>query len=195
MKYAKYRNYVYLSVIFILIFGCKKNEESQDSGIIVNDTQNQNYDDSTSLQLNDEAVYEEEGVKTINWRDGGSYEYYYTEIINIEDTNGEIITVTVYINNVPVNSDCEIKKCKWCNSNINLVNSYYEEFPNLDNLRENPNRETIGQVMLSLGMFATSYMFVENSNGVSIRTVTNTICEYDEFKGYCSKKCYHEENY
>ena len=132
--------------------------------------------------------------KTIKWGDGSSYKYYYTEIINVKDTNGDIVPVKVYINNVPVNY-CKTKKCKWCNSKINLINSYTEEVPNLDNLRQNPNRESIGQVMLSLGISATSFMSANKSAGISIRTITSTICEYDEVKGYCSKKCYREENH
>ncbi|MBP6754517.1 MAG: hypothetical protein KA210_00105 [Bacteroidia bacterium] len=184
--------------VFLLIFiGCKKNEPLINSSNSSDDIQSLVVDslDSTSLQLDNEQVSDDEELKTINWVDGNSYDYYYTEIINVEDTNGEIIPVKIYINNVPVDSDCKTKKCKWCNSTINLVNSYTEEFPNLDNLRENPNRETIGQVMLSLGLSTTSFMSSNSSTGVSIRTVTNTVCEYDEVNGYCSKKCYHEENY
>jgi hypothetical protein len=190
---------LYLFIIYILIFNsilsCNGiNKSTSDIENTDTEIQNQNYVNSTSLQLDNEVVSEDEEIKTINWGDGSSYDYYYTEIINIEDTNGDIIPVKLYINNVPVNSDCKTKKCNWCNSMINLVNSYHEEFPNLDNLRENPNRESIGQVMLSLGISATSFMSANNSTGVSIRTVTNTICEYDEVNGYCSKKCYHEAN-
>lgn len=185
----------FFSTLLLMFIGCKKNEPLINSINSADDNQT-SVVDSASLQLNNnELVFEDEEIKIINWADGNSYDYYYTEIINVEDTNGEIIPVKIYINNVPVNSDCKTKKCKWCNSIINLVNSYTEEFPNLGNLRENPNRESLGQVMLSLGLSGNSFMSVDNSSGVSIRTVTNLICEYDDYKDYCSKKCYNEENY
>lgn len=137
----------------------------------------------------------EEEIKTVNWGDGNNYEYHYTEIINVEDTNGEIVPIKVYVNNEPVNSDCNTKKCKWCNSIINLRNSYTEEYPNLDNLRENPNRESIANLLLSFGIISSSlsnYVYTNNSKDMSIRTVRNTICEYDEFQGFCSRKCYYD---
>lgn len=77
MKYAKYRNYVYLSVIFInihLIFGCKKNEESQDSGIVINEIHPQVDNTADSLAIVD---YIDCGNISI----GGDYNY---------DENGKI---------------------------------------------------------------------------------------------------------
>jgi hypothetical protein len=138
----------------------------------------------------------QEELKTVNWGDGNSYDYYYTENINFEDLNGEIIPITVYINNVPVNSDCKIKKCKWCNSIINLKNNYTEEFPNLDDFRKNPNRESMAQLITSLGVSIYNYVSVDKSSKkISIRTETNNICDYDEVHGYCSNKCYYEANH
>lgn len=74
MKYVKFRNYVYLSVIFILIFGCKKNEESQDSGIVVNEIHPQVDNTADSLAIVD---YIDCGNISI----GGDYNY---------DENGKI---------------------------------------------------------------------------------------------------------
>lgn len=74
MKYAKFRNYVYLSVIFILIFGCKKNEESQDSEIVVNEIHPQVDNTADSLAIVD---YIDCGNISI----GGDYNY---------DENGKI---------------------------------------------------------------------------------------------------------
>jgi arsenate reductase-like glutaredoxin family protein len=189
----------HLILIYILLFNsiisCNGiNKSTSDIENSNTEILNQNNIDSTSLQLDDEVVSDDQEIKTINWGDGGSYDYYYTEIINIEDTNGEITPIKVYINNVPVNPDCETKKCKWCNSTINLLNSYTEEYPNLDNLRENPNRDSLAQFMLSLGLNASSYISANNSKGVAIRTITSQICEYEDVNGYCSQKCYHEAN-
>ena len=74
MKYSKFRNYVYLSIIFIIIFGCKKNEESQDSGIIVNEIQPHVDNTADSLAIVD---YIDCGNISI----GGDYNY---------DENGKI---------------------------------------------------------------------------------------------------------
>ena len=133
-------------------------------------------------------------VKTVNWGDGNSYEYSYTEEINFEDINGEVTRITIYINPKNSNPNCNNKKCKWCNTIIYSTNSYIEEFPNLSNLRENPNRESLADLVLSLGFNVKNYLDADNTNGISIRTEIINHCEYDEVNGYCSNKCYHEAN-
>ncbi len=66
--------------------------------------------------LNETQSPEPEPLKQIEWKDGKTYSYNYTETITTKDSLGNEKEITVYKREKPKESDiiCDKKICKWC---------------------------------------------------------------------------------
>jgi hypothetical protein len=192
------------SLFILLHIGCNENRVNKE--VNVNDSLQINYDSLTNQDVHNDTTLEqnyesdeershEEGIemKLVKWSDGNSYEYYFTEIINITDPKGNVEPVTIYRNNIPSNTNCENKKCRWCNAIIYPVSSSYEEYPDISNVRKYANNGSIASLFWNLGGDISKYIYTdESTNTFAIRTEGILICNYDEVNGYCSNRCYYE---
>lgn len=197
------KNFIF-SLFILLLIGCNENRNNKEAKI--NDSVQKNLDSSAhqegrndnALEQNyesDEERSHEEGIemKLINWSDGNSYEYYFTEVINITDPKGNVEPVTIYRNNIPSNTNCENKKCSWCNTIIYPVSSNYEEYPDISGVRKYADNGSIASLLWNLGGDISKYIYTdESTNTFAIRTEGILICNYDDVNGFCSNRCYYE---
>jgi hypothetical protein len=132
--------------------------------------------------------------KDIEWADGYTYTYDYTEQIELKDSTGTK-TVTVYIKNKPTNFDCVTRNCKWCRIEMPPQGYTFEEYPNLDVWRGKESGLSNGffsSIQLALSI-ATDKQYWDLKND-RIRTEWTVDCDYGGPKGFCSLKCKSEYN-
>jgi hypothetical protein len=130
MKCPKFRNVFYLSFIFFTIFGCNKNQESNDSGILVNEIQPKidnsvdslaivDYIDCGNISIGGDYNYDENGkiyyqYGTSRYTSDGRFVYLSedgVEIGALECEGGEEVTETI---NSSDNQNVEKQK-QWVN--------------------------------------------------------------------------------
>jgi hypothetical protein len=184
-----------ISIILVLIvcFSCKNNSSNIDDnqgGRPKYGGRPTNSQDTTSTPDTDESgpMY---GDKEIEWADGNTYTYDYTEEIETKDSLGNVGKVfTIYKRNKPVNVNCETKECRWCRKEIYAENYSIEEFPDLSALRGNGNYGSMYSFFMSM-FSSTSYIDIDNKR---IRTEWRVNCDYGGPDDFCSMKCQSEYN-
>lgn len=136
---------------------------------------------------------EVEELKQIDWKDGNTYSYAYTEEIQKTDSMGNPYTITVYKSNKPDDSEvtCDTKVCKWCGKEQYARSFVIEEYPNINWLR--------GEADL-LSVFSMMYLIFDNQKYMDldnnkVRTEWRVNCDYSGPDGFCSLKCENEYKY
>jgi len=164
------------------------------------------YDDSdleqrnttTNENKNNEGEFSEtewddvEPSKYVDWANGNSYSYDYTESIETTDSLGNSIIYTVYKRNRPNESsiNCDMKACRWCSKSIPASDYTLYEHPDISFLREGGNPLSLLSIVLDLLNFKT-YIDFENHK---VRTEWKLSCNYPGPNGFCSLKCESEYN-
>lgn len=174
---------ILFSIIIIITYSCQDNKNDKSDDYVFDE-----------IKLDDSAPEEmPELSETIDWKDGNTYSYNYTEEIIKTDSLGNEQVITVYKRNQPSDGEinCEPKVCKWC-SNTTYANNYsIEEYPNINWLRGQPDLASIFGILSSM-IDGNSYYDLENNR---VRTEWRTNCEYVGPNGFCSEKCKSEYNY
>lgn len=174
------KNFKYLPICFLLIlihFGCN-NSNNQDS--------------SKSGSTKTEIYIAPEPSKEIEWKDGNTYSYDYTETISRTDSLGNEQIITVYKRNRPEgdSGSCDSKICKWCSNTSYASNYSIEEYPNINWLRGEPDLNSFFGILGSL-IDGNSYYDLDNNK---VRTEWKANYEYIGPNGFCSEKCNSEYN-
>jgi hypothetical protein len=149
-----------------------------------------NRDDESGQNLDESATQSKE----IEWSNGNTYYYHYTEQIEWKDSTGTR-NVTVYIEDKPKDVYCYIVKCEWCGKEMTSQGYTFEEYPNLDALRGKENGLSNGffsTIRLALSA-ATEKQYWDLKNN-RIRTEWRINCDYGGPDGFCSLKCESEYN-
>lgn len=182
-------------LLLFLCFSCK-NSNLESGGSMDDIDTTIGSDSPNSPDIPPEEQYTPPPSKEIEWADGNTYTYDYTEQIKWEDSTGTR-NVTVYIKNKPTNVDCEIKQCKWCSIEIQAQGYTIDEYPNLDVQREKSSNREASKSLVSLiqMMFnfdsPKKYFDLDNNR---IRTEWTVNCDYGGPDGFCSLKCKSEYN-
>lgn len=155
-----------------------------------------------------EGEMEEDGGQNltpseIQWKDGKSYTYDYTEVIDYIDRAGETHQITVYKRNQPATvHQCDLLTCKWCSKQYDAVNYSVKEYPNISwmsKLEKDMNlyeaQEAFFGVYIEKGMFGydearLNFYDLENNR---VRIEWQYTCNYNS-KDFCSLKCESEYN-
>ena len=148
------------------------------------------YEESDELYGGNDEV---EPLKQVDWKDGNTYSYAYTEEIQKTDSMGNPYTITVYKSAKPDDSEvtCDTKVCKWCGKEQYANNFVIEEYPNINWLR--------GEADL-LSVFSMMYLIFDNQKYLDldnnkVRTEWRVNCDYSGPDGFCSLKCENEYKY
>ena len=170
-------------LIMVTILSCQGNKQNKTDEYIP---------EEISIGAED-AITEPEPSETIDWKDGNSYSYDYTEAITKTDSLGNEQIITVYKRNKPSDGDivCEPKICKWCSNTTYAKNYSIKEYPNINWLRGQPDLSSIMGMLTSV-IDGNSYYDLDNNR---VRTEWITNCEYNGPDGFCSEKCKSEYNY
>lgn len=177
---------IFFYLIILLIFSCKNNSFNP------NDSQGGrpkyggrpiNIEDTVSIPDPDESG-PEYGDKVVEWADGNSYTYDYTEDVEFTDSTGTR-TITIFMRNKPTNVDCDIKKCKWCGKEMEAINYSITEFPDCDVLR---GKSTVASVLSFYMSMLDSRPYFDLDNN-KVRTVWRVNCDYGGLDEFCSLKC------
>lgn len=177
----------------MLLFSCKEVNRESENETLLNNTKTNSEEPIEDYLENPEQDLESNTKKVIEWSDGNSYEYDFTEVINLTDPKGNVEPVTIYRNNIPSNTNCENKKCSWCNTIIYPVSYDYEEYPDISGVRKYANNSSIVSLFWNLGGDISKYTYTdESTDTIAIRTEWILVCKYEEVNGYCSNKCYYE---
>ena len=163
--------------LLILLYGCNGNSPNE----------------SADFESNETSYQEPEPSKTIDWKDGDTYSYDYTEEISKIDSLGNEEIITVYKRNKPSDESiiCEPKICKWCSKSTYATNFSIEEYPNINWLRGEPDLNSIFGMLGSV-LDGNTYYDLDNQK---VRTEWRTNCEYNGPDGFCSEKCKSEYSY
>ena len=194
MRFLRAKLYL---LTLILLFSCKEVSREVENETILNNTKT-NSEELVEEPIQDylertEQDSENNTRKLVKWSDGNSYEYYFIEVINITDPKGNVEPVMVYRNNIPTNTNCENKKCSWCNTILYPVSSSYEEYPDISNVRKYADNGSIASLFWNLGGNISKYTDTDKSTStLVIRTEGILVCNYDDVNGYCSNRCYYE---
>jgi len=168
------------------------NTSDPDNNISNNDNNNnkQNNENVDYNQNEQDASNEQENKKQIDWKDGNSYSYDYTETITKTDSLGNEEEITVYKQNKPSDADvyCKPKICKWCGKESTAYNYKIEEYPNINWLRGEPD---LGSIIGMLGSIFDGIHYYDLENK-KIRTEWNVKCDYYGPDEFCSNKCEYE---
>ena len=134
-----------------------------------------------------------EPLKQIEWKDGKTYSYNYTETITTKDSLGNEKEITVYKREKPKESDiiCDKKICKWCSKEMYAENYEIEEYPNINCLKGAPDFSCIFGLFTSF--FDGTHFYDMDNN--KIRTEWRINCNYPGPDGFCSLKCENEYKY
>jgi hypothetical protein len=178
-----------LLIFFVLLLAaCQNNKSSEDPFGYMRDTSGQN--------IASESPAPEDPSKNIEWRDGNTYSYDYTESISKIDSSGNEQIITVYKRNKPSedNITCEPKVCKWCSQSVAATSYSIIEYPNLNWLRGEPDFTSIFSMLIGMigNMYNGNAYFDLENNKVRTEWVTN--CDYPGPSGFCSLKCQSEYN-
>lgn len=186
------KNYKLTILLLLLFFSCKNSnlDEGNNSNTIVDGSSNSN---GTSTE---EQFTPPPPSKEIEWADGNTYAYDYTEQIQWKDSLGTR-DVTVYIRNKPINIQCDIAKCEWCGEIMNSQGYTIDEYPNLDVQREKSNVKegfkSLGSLIQMMLNFDSPKKYFDLDNN-RIRTEWTVNCDYGGPDGFCSMKCQSEYN-
>ena len=190
-------------VIIIICFSCKNtssNSVDNEGGRPKYGGRPINVEDTTAIPAPDEVEVNSDesvpdfGVEFVDWADGNTYSYYYTEQIEWKDSTG-IRNVTVYIQDKPTDVYCDTVRCEWCGKEMTSQGYTFEEYPNLDVLRGKENGLSNGffsSIQLALSI-ATEKQYWDLKNN-RIRTEWSVNCDYGGPDGFCSLKCKREYN-
>lgn len=165
------------SIIIIVLFSCQGNKSDKLDDYVIDEIKEE---DTISDPI-------PESSETIDWKDGNTYSYNYTEEIIKTDSLGNEQVITVYKRNQPSDGEinCEPKVCKWCSNTTNANNYSIEEYPNINWLRGQPDLSSIMGMLTSI-IDGNSYYDLDNNR---VRTEWRTNCEYNGPNGFCSEKC------
>ena len=188
------KNYksIFAFLLLLLCFGCK-NSNLEGGGSMDNIGNTTIGGDSSNSNGTppEEQYTPPQQSKEIEWADGNTYTYDYTEEIETKDSLGNIGKVfTIYKRNKPVDVNCETKECRWCRKEIYAENYSIEEFPDLSALRGNGNYGSMYSFFMSM-FSSTSYIDIDNKR---IRTEWKVNCDYGGPDDFCSMKCQSEYN-
>jgi hypothetical protein len=129
--------------------------------------------------------------KEIEWADGNTYTYDYTEEIETKDSLGNVGKVfTIYKRNKPVDVNCDTKECRWCRKEMYAESYSIEEFPDVDVLRGRGSYSSQNSFYLSV-FTEPAHFDIDNKR---IRTEWTVNCDYGGPDGFCSLKCKSEYN-
>jgi hypothetical protein len=149
-----------------------------------------------------ESNEQPETLKQVEWRDGKTYSYDYTEIITIIDSLGNQREITVYKGEKPKESDiiCDKEICKWCSKEVYAENYEITEHPDMEWKKKlidycgNDSRAKI-TVLFALTLFNyDGYVHYYDMHNNKIRTEWSINCNYPGPDGFCSLKCENEYN-
>lgn len=114
--------------------------------------------------IGEDVSLDPESIEAIDWKDGNTYSYDYTEAITKVDSLGNGQTITVYKRNKPSEGDvaCEPKICKWCSKTTFASNYSIEEYPNINWLRGQPDLASILGILTSI-IDGNSYYDLDNN--------------------------------
>ncbi len=183
------------TLAFLLLFLCFSCKNSNfDGGDSMDDNGNTSIDGGSSNSNGttpDEQYTQQQPSKEIEWSDGNTYTYDYTEEIETKDSLGNVAEVfTIYKRNKPVNVNCETKECRWCRKEIYAENYSIEEFPEVNALRGKGNYGALFSLFASM-VSSPSYFDIDNKK---IRTEWRVNCDYGGPDDFCSMKCQSEYN-
>jgi hypothetical protein len=183
----KSNKYLILSVLFVfLLSGCQDTKTSDNPFGYMDESSetNSGVDNPSPIEPSTE----------IEWRDGNSYSYDYTETISKVDSLGNEQIITVYKRNKPSEDNivCELKVCKWCSQSVAATSYSINEYPNLNWLRGEPDFTSIFSMLIGMigNMYNGNAYFDLENNKVRTEWVTN--CDYTGPDGFCSLKCQSE---
>ncbi len=190
----KLKNYKLTILLLLLFFSCKNSnlDEGNNSNTIVDGSSNSNGTKTTT----EEQYMPPPPPNEIEWIDGNTYTYDYTEQIQWKDSSGTR-DVTVYMRNKPTNIQCDIVKCEWCGEIMNSQGYTIDEYPNLDVQREKSNIKegfnSLGSLIKMILNFDSPKKYFDLDNN-RIRTEWTVNCDYGGPDGFCSMKCQSEYN-
>jgi hypothetical protein len=188
------KNYksIFPFLLFLLCFSCKN--PNLEGGGSMDDKGNTTIDDGSSNSngtTTEEQYTPPSPSKEIEWADGNTYTYDYTEEIETKDSLGNVGKVfTIYKRNKPVDVNCETKECRWCRKEIYAENYSIEDFPDVDVLRGRGSYSSQNSFYLSV--FTEPAHF--DINNKIIRTEWKVNCDYGGPDDFCSMKCQSEYN-
>lgn len=141
-----------------------------------------------------EEQQEAEPIKEVEWADGNTYTYDYTETLTQEDSAGNVKEITVYMSNKPHASEivCDTKVCKWCGKEVEANDYSIEEYPNINLYRGKLDYSSMFEMIGATMFDGNSYLDLDNNR---IRTEWRVNCKYRGPKGFCSMKCENEYKY
>lgn len=140
----------------------------------------------------------------IQWKDGKSYTYDYTEVIDYIDRAGETHQITVYKRNQPTTvHQCDLLTCKWCSKQYDAVNYSVKEYPNISwmtKLEKDMNFDEVAEMAFILVIEKSSHWFNDEARANFYDLENNRVriewqytCNYNS-KDFCSLKCESEYN-
>jgi hypothetical protein len=188
------KNYksIFPFLLFLLCFSCKN--PNLEGGGSMDDKGNTTIDDGSSNSngtKTEEQYTPPSPSKEIEWADGNTYTYDYTEEIETKDSLGNVGKVfTIYKRNKPVDVNCETKECRWCRKEMYAESYSIEEFPDVDVLRGRGSYSSQNSFYLSV--FTEPAHF--DINNKRIRTEWKVNCDYGGPDDFCSMKCQSEYN-
>lgn len=127
--------------------------------------------------------------KEIEWADGNTYSYDYTEEVELKDSTGTK-TLIIYMRNKPTNVDCEVVECRWCRKKMEAEDYSIVEFPDMDVFRGKASLMSFASFYASF-LDHTRYFDLDNNK---VRTEWKVNCDYGGPDGFCSLKCKSEYN-
>jgi hypothetical protein len=174
-----------------IISSCQTSEKENTPDFTVTDNNNLNTIDPIDNTSNYSNEYEETPVPNpkseIEWQDGSTYSYDYTETITQTDSLGNMHEITVYKQNKPTDAEiyCSPKFCKWCGKESTSHSYTIEEYPNINWLR---GQIDFGSIIGIIGNLfdGTHYYDLDNNK---VRTEWKINCEYYGPDNFCSNKC------
>ena len=179
-------------LLFLLCFSCKN--PNLEGGGIMDDKGNNSISDGSSNSNGtptEEQYTPPSPSKEIEWADGNTYPYDYTEEIETKDSIGNVAEVfTIYKRNKPINVNCETKECRWCRKEIYAKNYSIEEIPDVNAFRGKGNYGAL----YSLFGYLISHPSCFDANNKRIRTEWRVNCDYGGPDDFCSMKCQSEYN-
>ncbi len=188
-KHTLMKNYKSISpfLLLLLCFSCKNS--NLDGGNTHNTIDDGSPKSNGTIT---EEQYSPSPSKEIEWADGNTYTYDYTEEIETKDSLGNIGKVfTIYKRNKPVDVNCETKECRWCRKEMYAENYSIEEFPDVDVLRGRGSYSSQNSFYLSV-FTEPAHFDIDNKR---IRTEWRVNCNYGGPDDFCSMKCQSEYRY
>ena len=184
----KYLKIFYLTILIVVFSACNSSPKNDPNNDV--DLTESGEEQSIDSESGDEEM---ESLYQIDWKDGNTYSYAYTEEIQKTDSMGNPYTITVYKSNKPDDSEvtCDTKVCKWCGKEQYARSFVIEEYPNINWLR--------GEADL-LSVFSMMYLIFDNQKYMDldnnkVRTEWRVNCDYSGPDGFCSLKCENEYKY